>query len=150
MKCKYYRKCYASMLRFNKFHRPQAVGKIIHQNRHDIWEQVLRHCGKQDFFPNFGCGHFTSLCGSCYSQPLYGLWNPTSWHQLHLGPVYTKFQRQCSVNVVMMLTTSFHWPQWSCSKMGCNPILKWLHCGQWELVETTEWSWFHFLPLHWN
>ena len=24
------------------------------------------------------------------------------------------------------------WKQWNCSKMGCNPILEWLHCLQWE------------------
>ena len=28
---------------------------------------------------------------------------------------------------------SSHWPRWTHSKMGCNPILKWLCCGQWEL-----------------
>ena len=25
-----------------------------------------------------------------------------------------------------------HWNQWSHSKMGCNPILEWFHCFQWQ------------------
>ena len=31
------------------------------------------------------------------------------------------------------LRHSSHWPQWSCYKIGCNPILKQLYCGQWKL-----------------
>ena len=33
---------------------------------------------------------------------------------------------------------SSHWPQVSRSKMGCNPILKQLHCGQWELCRKSH------------
>ena len=31
------------------------------------------------------------------------------------------------------LQHSSYWPQWSCLRMGLQPILEWLYCCQWEL-----------------
>ena len=46
------------------------------------------------------------------------------------GPVYTKRQESVCVNAVMTLAAQSHWPQWSHLRMGLQPILEQLHCGQ--------------------
>ena len=47
-----------------------------------------------------------------------------------LGSVYTEHQHQGCDNSWMTLAILFSLNQWSHSKMGCNPILEWLHCFQ--------------------
>ena len=36
----------------------------------------------------------------------------------------------CSLGNVSQFCS--HWNQWSRMKIGCNPILEWLHCFQWK------------------
>ena len=84
---------------------------------------------------------------TCVNGPTHSLHLLYHQHWLNvklLGPVYTK--RQCSVKAVMMLVTQFSLTIMELLQMAWNPILKWLHCSQWELcrkrhcyIDTDAW-----------
>ena len=72
---------------------------------------------------------------SFWRQPSqYAIWDQcaSSFETYERANYKGPFTTSISVNAATTLPLCSRWNQWSHSKMGCNPLLEWLHCFQWE------------------